>query len=53
MTHEKHTAWYKQAEKYEFEVPNGLEIPDEFVRVEFVRIYNDELSGATQNSNAA
>ena len=36
MTHEKLTAWYKQAEKYEFEVPHGLEIPDEFVRVEFM-----------------
>ncbi len=53
MTHEKNSAWYKQAEAFGFEVPHGLEIPDEFVRSEFLRIYDDERSSPARGSTAA
>lgn len=45
MTHEKNTAWYKRAEEFGFEVPHGLDIPDELVRAEFQKIYRSESSG--------
>ena len=45
MTHEKNTAWYRRADEFGFEVPHGLEIPDDLVKSEFQRIYSAETSG--------
>jgi uncharacterized phage-associated protein len=53
LTHEKNSAWYKQAECHGFSVAHGLEIPDEYVRSEFVGIYNDENFRSKSRSDAA
>jgi uncharacterized phage-associated protein len=42
MTHKPGTAWYQQAQKHNFLVPEHLEIPDDLIRSEF-RGYAEEV----------
>jgi uncharacterized phage-associated protein len=44
MTHQPASAWHRVASEYNFQVPADLEIPDEYVREEFLKIYNEEYS---------
>ena len=44
MTHQAGTAWNRLASEYDFQVPAELEIPDEYIREEFKKIYDEEYS---------
>jgi uncharacterized phage-associated protein len=43
MTHKIDGAWNKLASEYDYKVPFDLEIPDEYVRDEFVALLNEEF----------
>ena len=41
MTHKTGTAWHKMASEYNFSVPEGLDIPMEYIIEEFRGIYSE------------
>jgi uncharacterized phage-associated protein len=47
MTHKPATAWYRLSRDHDFNVPNGLEIPDEYIREEFRGIFAQENAKAS------
>lgn len=52
MTHRPGTPWQKLAMEYNFRVPRGLEIPDEYVREEFLEIYQKEFAASGETTHA-
>jgi uncharacterized phage-associated protein len=44
MTHQPGGAWSKLAAEHNYRVPSDLEIPDEYVREEFLKLYNEEFA---------
>jgi uncharacterized phage-associated protein len=51
MTHKQNTAWYRLSRDHDFVVPNGLEIPDDYIRAEFNQINNSDSLNATATSS--
>jgi uncharacterized phage-associated protein len=51
MTHKTGGAWSKLASEYDYKVPFDLEIPDEYVREEFLRLYNEEYAKSGEASS--
>ena len=48
MTHQPDGAWSRIASEHDYKVPYDLEIPDEYVREEFLRLYNQEYAESGQ-----
>ncbi len=53
MTHKAGTPWNRVATEHDFRVPFGLEIPDEYIKEEFSRIYTGEFKGSDDNHQRA
>jgi uncharacterized phage-associated protein len=46
LTHKPGTAWYKLAKPHNFRIPFDIPIPDEEVKAEFKKIYEEEGAAA-------
>ena len=52
MTHKPGDSWSRLASEYGYEVPAGLEIPDDYVRSDFLRAYHEEFGSSAQMASA-
>jgi uncharacterized phage-associated protein len=52
LTHRPGGAWSRIAVEYNYKVPFDMDIPDEYVREEFLKLYNEEYAKSGEASSA-